>query len=168
MGKGGISFVLRATPKRWPSFLGERGAAFQAGLVRRARNRKGEGGFRTGSRPPLRKERVGGVTGRIERARRERRGRKHDRRQPRTEPPSRYPEPSRPPTLPFAPPAIPSSSFTPDPLSVLLGRAPCEGAITYKDTAELVKHPVLWSIDTLQVLGWSASSHGVCSSFDSS
>jgi len=42
------------------------------------------------------------------------------------------------------------------------------GWLRGKDTAELVKHPVLWSIDTLQVLGRSASSHGVSSLFDSS
>ena len=32
---------------------------------------------------------------------------------------------------------------------------------TYKDTAKLVKHPVRRSIDTLQVLTWSTTSHGV-------
>ena len=33
--------------------------------------------------------------------------------------------------------------------------------MTYEDASELVKHPVLWSIDSLQVLGWSATSHVV-------
>ena len=34
---------------------------------------------------------------------------------------------------------------------------------TYEDASQLVEHPVLWGIDPLKVLRWSAASHGFAS-----